>query len=347
MIAAALLLALSAGAAAENPAKDIDHLFAHIEKLELQQENQDARTIHELDHKIEALGPQAIRWGDKAVPPLAAILTDNKRSLKTRLWALSFLALTHDPTALDPLKSILNDATASELLRADAASAIPNLEISADAQRGALCQALSLDLPTPTLRETLFGLSRLGCDDAAALEARAKQFGARPKSEEAEMIRLAVEALGLSHPVEAARALWRVFTFFPAGTPQRLACLDALLLQRDAQQSFEPVAENSASDALYSESNTPENAAAAARLLANFDDPKAVPVLLRFLKNKDAEVATTAAEGLVRLKAQEGRKPVEKLLAGVLDDPRFAPLPGRPDPGALMERLEKAVEGFK
>lgn len=347
MIAAALLLALSAGASAENPAKDIDHLFVHIEKLELQQENQDARTIHELDHKIEALGPQAIRWGARAVPPLAAILANNKRSLKTRLWALSFLALTHDPSALDPLKSTLDDATASELLRADAASAIPNLEIDAAAQRGALCQALDLDLPVAALRETLFGLSRLGCDDVAALEARAKQFGARPKSEEAEMIRLAVEGLGLSHPVEAARALWRVFTFFPAGTPQRLACLDALLLQRESLLVFEPIAENDASDALFSESDAPENAVAAARLLASLDDPKAVPVLMRFLKNKDAEVVTTAAEGLVRLKAQEARKPVEKLLAGVLDDPRFAPMPGRPDPSALMERLQKAVDGFK
>jgi HEAT repeat protein len=347
MISAALLLALSAHAAAADPAKDINHLFTHIEKIEVQQENQDARTIKDLDHRIEALGPQAMRYGAQAVPPLAAILGDSKRSLKTRLWALSFLALIHDPSALDPLKNTLYDPAASMLLRADAASAIPNVEISASAQSLALCQALSLDLPQEALRQTLFGLSRLGCDDAAALETRAKQFGARPKSEDADTAGLAIDALGRSHPVEAARALWRVFAFFPPGSYGRLKSLEALLLQRDSLLVFEPEAFHSASDALYSESNTPPNAVQAAKLLASLDDPKAVPVLLRFLKNKDAEVATTAAEGLAHLKAAAAQKPVEKLLAGVLDDPRFAPIPGRTDPGELMERLQRAAAALK
>src|SRR5437660_1467131 len=87
--------------------------------------------------------------------------------------------------------------------------------------------------PEQVVGAALFALTRLGCDETSALERRAKSFGVRPKPEDERLAGWAVAALGRSMPVDAARALWRVFDFFPKGSPGRLRALEALLKQKE------------------------------------------------------------------------------------------------------------------
>jgi hypothetical protein len=336
-------LALSA-APARNP--NVEEIFKRVEALELQQQNKDAGEIRALDKKIEALTPQVLRLGFLAVAPLAAIAQDPKRSDKTRIWALNFLALTHDPASLAPLKAVLDDAKAPELCREAAASAINSVDISAVSRRQALCDSAAKDLPPEALREALYALKIIGCDDPAVLERRAKEFGGKPDAKEAVLVDYAIDALGRSHPVESARALWRVFAFFPKGSPQRLETLKQLLLQSENLHVLGAVALDKAKDALNSESDAPANAVAAANLLDSFNEPATANLFLRFLKNKDAEVATRSAEALAHLREKKARNPIADMVAHANDDPRFAPAANRPDPRELLARLQKALDAI-
>ncbi|MBI3551171.1 MAG: HEAT repeat domain-containing protein [Elusimicrobia bacterium] len=344
MIAGLVLAAILS--AAETPRQAVERVFSRVEALEARQFNQDARAVRELDRQIEALKPEIVALGGEAVAPLSGIAGDAKRSEKTRLWALSFLALTRDPGSLNPLKSALYDAKTPPLLRAEAAAAVPGLDLGSAAKRGVLCDALKLELPPDALRQTLFALSRLGCDETSGLETRALEYGSTPSAKQAPLVGYAAAALGVSKPVGAARTLWRLFDFFAKRSPQRLAVLQALLAQRENQRVFEKEALGRAQDALLSESEAPANAIAAARLLASFDDEAAAPLLLRFLKNKDAEVVAECAEALARLKANEAKAPLRKILDEVASDPRFAPIPGKPEPRELVSRIQKALDSL-
>lgn len=346
-----LLAALSVGAAPNaqhsGPAdaeQTINALFDHIDGLEDRQKGRDVRTLRELDRQIEALKPEVLKFGAQALGPLSKIAENPARREKTRLWALSFLALTRDPGALEPLERILDDPKSPPLLRADAASAIPSLEVGAAARRRALCGALELEQPAEARREILFALSRLGCAEPGALERRAREAGSRPKGASRVDAGRAVEALGRSSGEPAARALWRLFDFYPKGSPERGQVLDALFNARESLLAFAGDARRAADEALQAEAGRPVNAAAAARLLAFFDAPEAAPTLLRFLDNQDAEAVTLCAEGLARLKAKEALKPLAKIIEGLARDPRFAPKAGRPDPGALARRLQDAFD---
>jgi HEAT repeat protein len=122
--------------------------------------------------------------------------------------------------------------------------------------------------------------------------------------------------------------------------------LKELLAQRENQKAFRALALRYSQEALQSESDAPDNAIAAAHLLDSFQDPAAIPVLLRFLRNRDPEVVAVCAESLAGLKAKEAREPLTQLLAKVPQDPRFAPMRGRPDPRDLVARIEKALDAI-
>jgi len=61
----------------------------------------------------------------------------------------------------------------------------------------------------------------------------------------------------------------------------------------------------------------------------------------------DPEVLAAAAEALARRKDSEVLPGLETIAAGALNDPRFAPKPGRPDPARQLARIEAAVEALR
>jgi HEAT repeat protein len=93
---------------------------------------------------------------------------------------------------------------------------------------------------------------------------------------------------------------------------------------------------------IRSESRRPQTIAAALPVLASLGNPEDVPLLRRLLRHPDAEVVTAAAEALAGLQVFPVREDISLILARVHEDRRFTPLPGRPDPRVLIERLQEA-----
>jgi hypothetical protein len=58
-------------------------------------------------------------------------------------------------------------------------------------------------------------------------------------------------------------------------------------------------------------------------------------------------VLAKAAEAMVVFKRVEAIPALDAVLAGAMRDPRFSPKEGRPDPSALLARLEKAVDALR
>ena len=170
----ALLLALALPAfAADSPRTNaaVAAVFEKIDALYKKQYDQDAGTITALDRQIESLAPAVTGFGWRAVSPLTPILQDRKRPLKIRLYALTFMGLTHDALALAPLKLLLQDPLESPILRSAAAENLPLLGLSREALRRAFCPLISEPgVPAAVLTPALIQLSSLGCDDALALE---------------------------------------------------------------------------------------------------------------------------------------------------------------------------------
>lgn len=85
------------------------------------------------------------------------------------------------------------------------------------------------------------------------------------------------------------------------------------------------------------------SALAAIRLVTMLRDPKASSLLLTFLRHPDAAVVVAAADALAELRCEEAREPLQKLLKRIHEDPRFAPLPGRPDPAKAAYQIRSAL----
>jgi len=349
----AALLPLSALApAAESPAaaaqRQVDAVFVKVGDLLSRQAGADARAAAQLDGQIESLAPAVLRWKWRAVAPLANILFDSGRPLKARLFALSFMGLTHDPLALPHLKGVLLDPRQPPTLRSAAASALPLLRISRQSARQPLCDALKDEsLPQDLARSILAETARLGCDDARLLEHRLHGFGIRPQGREQDAAFFAIATLGRSRPIEAARVLMRLLEVYPRGSPEKPAILKALWIKRRDLPAFRNDASSALIVLLRSESDCPAAIVAAIPLLASLRNPRDVPLLRRFLDNPDAEVATVAAEALADLQVLPAREDIVRILARVHQDPRFAPAAGRPDPKALIGRLEKAEKKLR
>ena len=346
-LAAALSLPGRAQASA-SAEREIRAVFTKVQQLLARQTGSDARTVAGLDEDIESLAPAVLRWKWRAVAPLAAIIADRSRPVKARLYALSFLGLTHDPLALPPLKGLLLDPEAPASLRNAAAASLPLLDVSRQSVRTALCAALArTDLPEEAVSSGLLTVSQLGCDETNTLENRAKSAGLRPQGRPAQDAAWAVAGLGQSRPLSATRALVRLLRFYPAGSVLRPAVLRALESKKRDMPALRDDAAAALATVLESESNRPDILAAALPMLAGLRDTGRAPLLRRFLGHPDAEVATAAAEALAQMQVFAAREDLRRILAGVHDDPRFAPAPGRPDPLRLIERIQAAEKKLR
>lgn len=81
--------------------------------------------------------------------------------------------------------------------------------------------------------------------------------------------------------------------------------------------------------------------------LASALGPETAPALSRLARHPDAEVLAEAAEALVAFKRVETLPALESVVAGAMNDPRFSPKEGRPDPAVSLARLEKAVAALR
>jgi HEAT repeat protein len=222
------LALLAAPATAETPEdseaeRSVEAVFRNIDRLQAQQENQNARQRALLDERCLALAPQALSRGWRSAAPLSAVLRDRSRPPKIRLLAASFLGLSRDPAAFPPLRSLLADPAEPAELRSAAAQSLPGLGVSKAALRQALCPVLAeKNLPQEVLTAALIGLAPIGCDEPALLEGPARGREA-PR---------ALTALAHSLPPSAVQSLLRLLKDYPPGSPLQEAALQALRTRR-------------------------------------------------------------------------------------------------------------------
>lgn len=221
------------GAAESTPRGSVEAVFQEIERLQAEQDNQDARRVAWLDRQCQALSPEVLRWGWRAAAPLSEVLADRSRELKARLLAASFLGLTADPAAFTPLSALLRDPAEPSSLRSSAAESLPGLGVSKAALRRVFCPLLAeKDIPQDVLAPVLIGLERLGCDEPSLLENLAKNGGTNPQGPSAENARRAVEALVHSLPIAAEDSLKSLADFYLESSLLKQAVLDALSRRR-------------------------------------------------------------------------------------------------------------------
>jgi HEAT repeat protein len=347
-----LALLLAAAAASGGPQEDADRevsaIFVKIDQLVAQQAGVDARTAGELDRQMESLTPAVLKWKWRAVSPLSRILAATDRSLKARLYALSLMGLSHDPLALPPIKSLLLDPEAPAILRAAAASDLPLLFVDRQPVRAALCTTLAqADLPEEVARQALLETSRLGCDEAARLEDRVKGYGLRPRGRDRDASFLAIYTLGRSRPLAAAQSLVRLLRFFPPGAKLKADILRALAPRKRDMLAFKNDALSALSDVIKSDTDAPATVVAAVPLLASLREPLTAPLFDRLLRHPDAEVVTVAAEALADLQFFAAQEEIGRILDHVHEDKRFVAVPGRPEPGGLIERLQAAQKRLR
>lgn len=324
----------------------VESAFQKIAEIQARQENQDAATIDALEKQIAALGPAVIARGPKASAALVNRFSNGGLPLKTRLWALEWAGAIRNPGTLSPLLTVLENPREHELLRAEAAAAIASLPLSALARRRALCPLVGDESLTPlALREVLLALAGCGCERVEALEKRLRSFGNRPKEVSAAMAEDGLKALGRTLPVDSTAALLRLAAFYPDDSPLRARALEALWHKREElkleaswREDLRRLAEESG--------RLPAAAAAAIKLLAYLGEPESIPLLLRFIDSPRAENAASAAEALAALKAPGARAKIERLLANIHQDERFAPGPGRANPRGLIIRIEAAYRNL-
>lgn len=357
MRALALALLLAAPAAAKKPARKpaaktapptaealVVSALDRAQALYAAQEGKDAREERDLEAAARALGESLKPLGWKAAAPLGAQAANMKRPPRARLLAASWLALTRDPAAFPWLEALLLDPEQDEFVRAAAAQSLPLVGAPDHAARRALCAAVDdPKLPRQVLDDALIPLSKLGCPGAAALHRVARAHGPRPEGRDLATVTRAVEALGASRGEPARAALLELLAYLPARTEARAAVVRALSPRaRELALWSRPAAQAPLLSALRTESDRPDTAVLLARAAAEFGAP-AVAALTRLSRHPDAEVLVTAAEGLARLGAYSALPEFEAVAAGALNDPRFSPREGRPDPAALLSRLEAAI----
>lgn len=345
----ALLLALALpAAAAQSPEAVVSRVIARAEKLVAAQKGVDARTIRDLDREAEGLYKDIKPLGWKAAPALAAAVSERKRPAKVRLFAVSFLALIRDPAAFPPLEDILLDREQDPAVRALAAQSLPGQDAPDAAVSKALCGALAQEnLPREVLDDVMMSLGRLGCREPAAPARLARSFGPRPAPKDLPVVAAALGVLGRSRGAASGKALLDLVAYFPARGEARAAAIKALDARREEISKWAaPEALPVVSEALRSESERWDAMLPLIRLAAALG-PDAGPALSRLSNHPDAEVLAEAAEAMVLFKRVEALPALEAAVAGAMNDPRFSPKEGRPDPSALLARLERAVEALR
>lgn len=328
------------------PALVVASVLARAETFIAAQKGKDARDIADLDRRAEGLYSELKPLGWKAVTALASAAKDRKHTLKARLLATSFLALTADPTALAPLEDILLDQDEDPIIRSMAAQSLPGLGASNPSVAGALCAVLDQkELPEDVTRAALLPLPRLGCPSPSALVRLARSAGPRPSGRPlATIVSPAIRALGHSRGLESGQAILELVSYFPALGEARAEAITALDARRVELATWQaPKAVPVALQALASESEKPATMLVLMRVMKTFGPEVAAPALARFASHPDAEVLAEIAEALADYKRVEALPQLEAIVAGAMNDPRFSPKDGRPDPAALLARLEKAV----
>jgi len=343
-----LFLALALPLHAETPQAAVKKVMARAEKLVAAQKGKDAREIRDLDQKAEGLYSELKPFGWKTAPALGAAAQDLKRPAKVRLFATSFLALIRDPVAFPPLEDILLNPEQEPYVRSLAAQSLPGQGAPDAAVGRALCAAVSQEnLPREVLVEVLIPLPRFGCPDPAPLVRVARSFGPRPGEKDAPVASAALAALGRSRGVESGKALLALVSYFPPLGAPRAAAIKALDVRRAELAAWlAPEALPVVVSALRSESERLDTMLPLIRL-ATALGPEGGEALLRLTRHPDAEVLAEAAESLVAFKRVEAVPALEAVIAGAMSDPRFSPKEGRPDPAALLARLEKAVAALR
>ncbi len=342
---AALLVLPAAAQTLHSPAL-VDRVLARAEKLILSQAGKDARDVAALDREAERLFRDLTPLGWRAAEPLGRAARDGKRPPKVRLLAASWLGLLGDPAAFGPLEDVLLDDAQPGFVRTIAAQSLPGTGAPDSAVSRALCEALAREsLPRETAEIALLPLARLGCREPEPLLRLARAGGPRPAGRDLALAGAATAALGASRGPLSARALLGLLAYFPPESPARERVV-AALERRSAELAtwLAPEALPAALEALRTETGRWDTMLPLIRIAAAFG-PDAAPSLERLCGHGDAEVLVAAAEALASLgpASPKALAAFEQAAAGAMTDPRFSPKDGRPDPAALLARLEKAV----
>ncbi len=278
-------------------------VFSRIDALQKREFNQNAYQVERLDKRCEALAPEVLGLGPDAAQPLLAVARDEKRPVKERLFAVTFLGLLDDPAAFLPLEEVAL-APGPDDLRSAAVAGLEGAGVSRRAVRRAACDALAQDdLPPRALAAALAVASRTGCDEPRSLYAWARRFGRMPRGDSARLAGLAATGLSRSFPFEGGRLLWKLFDFYPPGSTQRLFVLDRLWDARDTQKQLGHAALQHALDAAEAEPPVVANVEAALRLVVLLDDGTAAPVVAHLLRSPYPKVAASAANVMPLLRA--------------------------------------------
>lgn len=346
---AALLLALALPLrAAETPEAVVKRVVRRSDHLVRAQKGKDAREIRDLDHEAEALYKEVKPFGWKAAPALASAAQDLKLPAKVRLLAASFLGLIRDPAAFPPLEDILLNKEQAPVVRALAAQSLPGQGAPDAVVSKVLCAVLAEpELPREVLAESLLTLSRLGCVDTAELAKIGRSFGPRPSEKDLPLAKAAISALGRSHGRESGLQILSLIGYFPPQGEARAAAIKALDARRaEITTWLTSDALPVVTEALRSESERWDTMLPLVRLTAALG-PEGGKALSRLTRHPDAEVLAETAEALVAFKDVEAIPALEAVVAGAMNDPRFSPKEGRPDPAVSLARLEKAVAALR
>ncbi|MBI5211460.1 MAG: HEAT repeat domain-containing protein [Elusimicrobia bacterium] len=340
---------------------NVNRIFLRIDRLVLESDKRDVRTVSSLDKRIQEYRHPVAAQGKAAVPCLAAVAMDPDKPLKSRLWALSFAAAIKDYSVFMPLKAVLNDAGAPGELRSTAASYMllmkgvcqaaseqggPPQCIGQEEVRREFCASLEdKALPPPALREVLAHASVYGCDDAGPLEHWIKSFGVAPTEHDWQNANFAILALARARSPVSTRVLLRLFKHYPVGSRGRKLVYKALLLKdKDLSAMKETVSPQLAWE-LEAEPG-PVGQTMVLQLLAMVNDPASAGVFVKFLGKEDPGVVGEAASGLAAIGAKQAIPELEKLLAGVEKDSRFAGTKGRPRPREAIDRIRDALDAL-
>jgi hypothetical protein len=325
-------------------------VLAKTEGLVAAQAGKDARDVAALDRRAEALAEDLKPAGWLAAAPLGAAARDHERPAKVRLFATSYLGFIADPAAFAPLEDVLLDARQPAFVRSLAAQSLPGTGAPDAAVSRALCAALAQEeLPREAAEIALLPLSRLGCPEPSALVRLAKSAGPRPSGRDLALVGQAAAALAASRGAESGRALLSLVSYFPPQGDARARAIAALDARRAELAAWlAPETLPAVVEALRTEGPRWDTMLALVRAASALGSD-AAPALARLSRHSDAEVLVAAAEALAAagLPQPKAAADFESIAAGAMSDPRFSPREGRPDPAALLARLEKAIAALK
>jgi hypothetical protein len=318
--------------------------LARVDKLVAQEPGKDARAVAALDRRAAAAYKDIAPLGGAAAAPLADAALDLKRAPKTRFFAVTFLARLGAPACYPPLASVFLDPGQDDESRLAAAQGLSAVDAPRAAVSRTFCAALAQpDLPRPLLDTTLIALTRGGCADPAPLDRAARAYGPRPGGADLVDVRRAMEALARSRGPAPLRRLLALALYFPSRGEARAAAVVILETRKAELVKLAPESLPAVRELIRSETAETPSMLILIRLADAFG-PESNGLLVPLASHPDAEVLADAAEALARRKAVAALPALEKTLAGAIDDPRFAPKPGRPDPAKLLARIDAAAQ---